>query len=196
MHTSAAFLATRFFQTYVKPEHKSILDVGSYNVNGTLRDYAPAHMNYLGIDREQGPGVDIVLEDAYQYPFNDNTFDFVVSSSCFEHDDFFWLTFLECSRVVNPGGFIYINAPSNGQYHCYPRDSWRFYPDSGIALESWARRNKHHLQLLESFIYKPMVEEWMDCVMVFCKGPPTVDRLISSQLDGFQHLRTFPTNHN
>ena len=29
---------------------------------------------------------------------------------------------------------FYLNAPSNGEFHRYPVDCWRFYPDAGGAL--------------------------------------------------------------
>jgi hypothetical protein len=44
------------------------------------------------------------------------------------------------ARVVKSGGFIYLNAPSNGYVHNHPLDIWRFYPDAGIALEKWAKK--------------------------------------------------------
>lgn len=50
------------------------------------------------------------------------------------------MTFLEYARVIKPGGMIYINAPSNGDYHRYPDDNWRFYPDCGRVLKNGLRR--------------------------------------------------------
>jgi ubiquinone/menaquinone biosynthesis C-methylase UbiE len=160
-----------FFQTYTRPHHTSCLDVGSYDVNGTLRSLSPAHVKYVGMDLEAGPGVDLVLQDPHKFPFEDNQFDLIVSSSCFEHDNMFWVTFLECVRVLKPGGFLYVNAPSNGCYHAYPQDNWRFYPDSGKALEAWAHKNAIQAFLVESFLTKQRAEgQFNDCAMVFSKG--------------------------
>ncbi len=171
MHLSALNIGRAFFEVYAQPESR-ILDVGSYDVNGTLRPVAPAGAPYTGIDLSAGPGVDLVLEDARRYPFPNDSFDLVVSTSCFEHDPMFWVSFLEMNRVLRPGGHMYINAPSNGGYHAYPRDNWRFYPDAGLALQDWGRLMGQAVTLVESFI-APQQDAWFnDCVMVFAKGEP------------------------
>jgi SAM-dependent methyltransferase len=171
-----------------------ILDVGSADVNGTLRDCAPPGCVYLGVDVAAGPGVDIVLEDVYRFPFSDGYFDRLVCTSCLEHDQLFWLTFLEMVRVVRPNGYIYVNAPSNGDYHAYPFDNWRFYPDSALALSAWAKRNGQELALVESFIARRRRDQWNDCVMVFFRGAENeipVTRLMSDSFDRYFNLRTF-----
>ncbi|MDP5132388.1 MAG: hypothetical protein NWQ54_16010, partial [Paraglaciecola sp.] len=63
----------------------------------------------------------------------------------------------------------YLNVPSNGGFHRYPVDCWRFYPDSGNALVSWAKRNSYNCQLLESFVSYQQVNPWSDFVAVFIK---------------------------
>ena len=133
----------------------SILDVGSYDVNGNLGDILKMsafsfqrNYTYVGIDRSAGPNVDLIYENEWPVPVE--TYDVVVSSSCFEHDDFFWETFLSLARSVKPGGFIYISVPSTGFYHGYPVDNWRFYNDSAIALTKWANKNKEDLVLIHT----------------------------------------------
>jgi SAM-dependent methyltransferase len=175
-----------FFRCYGDPlcvpgTFHVILDVGSYDVNGTLRPYAPvfAH-SYLGVDQVSGPGVDKVLDDPHKLPFDDDTFKLVVSSSCLEHDPMFWLTFAEIARVTAPGGFIYISAPANGPYHGHPGDCWRFYADAPKALADWATHCGHTLELVEAFMMPPQGDVWIDCVMVFGKPPaPQRDRIFN-----------------
>jgi len=169
MHSSALQTGRYFFQTYWRSGFSKILEIGSRNVNGSLRDVKPEQSEYLGVDLSEGPGVDIVLENPHRLPFEDDRFDVIVSSSCMEHDQFFWLTFSEMLRVVKPGGLIYINAPANGWYHEYPYDNWRFYPDSGIALEAWSRRVNKPSILVESFFSKRDPDLWIDMVMVFAR---------------------------
>lgn len=122
-----------------------ILEVGSCNRNGGLRDICPEASEWVGVDLEEGPGVDIVLDDPHKLPFEDCSFDAVLSSSVFEHTEFFWELFKEKCRCVKPGGYIYINAPSSGEYHPYPTDSWRFYRDAGFSLEKWAKKCGYHI---------------------------------------------------
>lgn len=176
MHYSAYINAEKFFDKYCKEsiETKKILDVGSYDVNGTMKPIFERGQ-YLGLDMESGPNVDIV-SDAHNIPFQNNYFDIVLSSSCFEHDDMFWETFLEMCRVVNYGGYLYIQAPSNGPYHGWPGDNWRFYIDSWKALEKWGKKNGYDIELVEHYIDEttpaPEYEGnriWNDSVAIYQK---------------------------
>jgi SAM-dependent methyltransferase len=106
---------------------------------------------------EDHPSVDCVVKPGDNLPFDDASFDLIVSTSCFEHDPCFWLTFKEMSRIIKPTGYIYINAPSGGHYHCYPGDNWRFYPDAGQALAYWsgkqiATEDIFPLKVVETFL--------------------------------------------
>lgn len=141
-----------------------ILDVGSYDVNGTLRPLFKnlseiPYYEYVGLDIRKGPGVDVVSTHG-SMPFDDNEFHVVVSTSCFEHDAAFWETFKEMVRVVQPGGLIYICTPSSGNEHCLP-DRWRFLSGAYPALESWV----DNVKLLESYI-DPR-DHWKDAIGIF-----------------------------
>jgi SAM-dependent methyltransferase len=150
MHPSAMDLGRLLFSTHGVGLRR-VGDIGSLDVNGSLRSLCPEGVEYIGIDLAPGKGVDLVLDDPYQYPFPDAHFDMMVSTSCFEHDPMFWLTFLEMLRVVRDDGIIYINAPSSGSYHTHPWDNWRFYPDASLAMEMWGRRSGYPVHALESF---------------------------------------------
>jgi SAM-dependent methyltransferase len=171
MHDTAMEAGKIFFETYAYQNQLRILDVGSQDVNGSLRSVAPKNAQYIGADMVQGRGVDVLLENPYTFPFDVDEFDLIVSSSCFEHTDMFWVTFLEMVRVTKPGGYIYINAPSNGKFHRYPRDNWRFYPDCGRALEMWAQRQNSPVLLMECLTLRRKNDTWNDCVLVFRKEP-------------------------
>lgn len=168
MHLSAYRNCIKFYEEFCKysSEKLKVIDFGSYDVNGSLKPIFKDH-NYIGIDMSEGPNVDIVCTND-KTPFEDNSVDIVVSSSNFEHDDFFWMTFLEMCRIVKPGGLIYINAPSSGPYHAHPGDSWRFYADSWKALAKWAIKNNYNIEILRSYIDKS--EIWCDSVGIFKKN--------------------------
>ncbi|EIC23738.1 class I SAM-dependent methyltransferase [Thiorhodovibrio frisius] len=193
MHPSALETGRQFFETYWREDCHNILDIGSRDVNGTLRAVKPEGAAYLGVDLTPGPGVELVLQDPHRLPFDDASFDVVVSTSCLEHDPLFWLTFAEMARVVKPGGLIYINAPSNGNYHGYPFDHWRFYPDAGLALARWSERVGTPVALIESFIGKRVgADPWADNVMVFARQPfahPLPEPLLCDRLPGATNLR-------
>lgn len=171
MHDTAQTSGRHFFEAYLPGNRAKVLDVGSMDVNGTLRAHAKPGWTYIGLDLEPGPGVEVVITPNGTFPFRDKSFNAVLSTSCFEHDDMFWVTFLEMCRVVKPGGFIYISAPSNGTYHRFPQDNWRFYPDSGEALARWARRSGFDVHLCESGTLRRETDFWNDFVAVFRLGP-------------------------
>lgn len=169
-----------FFQIYLNNTvGMTIVDIGSRDVNGSLRSVAPLNSTYVGVDFATGKGVDVVLEDPYVLPFDDASVDVVVSSSCFEHSEFFWLLFNEALRILKPSGVLYINAPSNGTFHRYPVDCWRFFPDSGVALQNWGRRSGYNCALLESFVGHTQNDVWNDFVAVFVKDESYASRYVN-----------------
>jgi len=173
VHRTAMRNCQRFFDRYGEylpdSDRVTVIDIGAQNVNGSLREVTPAHFKYVGVDMAAGKGVDIVLDDPYSLPLEAESADVVLCSSCFEHSEMFWLLFLEIMRVLKPTGLFYLNVPSNGPFHRYPVDCWRFYPDSGNALVAWARRNGINPILLESYTSGRDKERFNDFVAVFLK---------------------------
>lgn len=199
MHDTAMNHAKLFKNFYANPlfgdaNGAKIVDLGASDFNGSLRPVFDG-FEYVGIDLESGPNVGLVMSDPYSLPIEDRSVDVVVASSVFEHADFFWLTFLEMVRVCKPGGLIYINAPSNGFFHRYPRDSWRFYPDSSLALRDWAEVHGFDISLLESFIGPRGAEGWMDFVAIFqvADFPTRKFELISNKVEA-TNVRTPATS--
>jgi SAM-dependent methyltransferase len=85
------------------------------------------------------PQVKVVHADYPEFnvlslPYNDNTFDLVVTDQVLEHvcgDPFKAVE--ECRRVLKPGGIAIHTTPFLFQIHGYPSDYWRFTPDA-LAL--------------------------------------------------------------
>ena len=152
MHASAMNNGKLFFDTYVKKLGEvTVVDIGAQDVNGSLRQVCPSNAKYIGVDFAKARGVDVVLDDPYKLPFEDNSIDVIVSSSCFEHSEMFWLLFLEIVRILKPEGLFYLNAPSFCGFHRYPVDCYRFFPDSGNALAKWGSRNGFNTIVLEHY---------------------------------------------
>jgi SAM-dependent methyltransferase len=95
-------------------------------------------VTYTGLDMAPGPNVDVVATEPYSFPLRPESFDLVISGNVFEHIEFPWLTIREIAKVMRPGAFAVIIAPSSGPEHRYPSDCWRFYPDGMQALGKWA----------------------------------------------------------
>jgi hypothetical protein len=92
-------------------------------------------------------------------------------------------------RVLKPAGLFYLNVPSNGNFHRYPVDCWRFYPDSGGALISWAKRNGFDPVLLESYISNQHLDIWNDFVGVFLKDRKEISRYNKRILESFRDFK-------
>lgn len=196
MHPSAMTLGALFFECYLSDAAgKTVVDLGSRDVNGSLRQACPVTASYIGVDFEAGAGVDVVLQDPYQLPFADASVDVVVCSSVFEHSQFYWVVFLELMRILKPEGLLYLNVPSNGYIHRYPVDCWRFYPDAGSALVAWGTRNGYTPALLESFIAnksagtleREPASAWNDFVGVFVKQASCRTRYPQRMLSRYPH---------
>jgi len=170
MHPTSLSSGNAFSETYGGPG-KIVVDVGGKDVNGSLRSFFISRgMKYICIDMEAHSSVDIVVNPGDSLPFETGSIDLIVSTSCFEHDPCFWLTFREMARIIKSDGFIYINAPTAGPYHTYPGDNWRFYSDAGQALAYWSGK-----QISNETVYPVKVVEtfnvlgnvWNDFVCVW-----------------------------
>ncbi|KPA09147.1 type 11 methyltransferase [Candidatus Magnetomorum sp. HK-1] len=197
MHSTAIKNADLFFQKYTN-KHKInsiVVDIGSQNVNGSLREICPKNMKYIGVDFSSGNGVDIVLDDPYELPFDNGQVDYCICSSVFEHSEMFWLLFLEILRILKPDGLFYLNVPSNGHFHRYPVDCWRFYPDSGKALVKWAKKCGFNPILLESFVsLQEPPHKWNDFVAIFLKNADyaaNYNQRITGSFKNFYNALTF-----
>jgi SAM-dependent methyltransferase len=169
MHESAMSNARKFFDVFTKNKDAgTVVDIGSQDVNGTLKTVVPKKFNYIGVDFQKAANVDVVLEDPYKLPFESQSIDIVISSSCLEHSEFFWLTFVEMVRITKPDGLIYINAPSEGDYHAYPVDCWRFRQDAAFALSKYANQF-YGFNTTVLMAYVDTQAPWHDMVAIYCK---------------------------
>jgi SAM-dependent methyltransferase len=190
MHDTAMRNAKRFFDVYVRDGvGRQIVEIGSQDVNGSLRTVCPSGVDYVGVDFVEGPGVDVVLSDPYRLPVPSSTVDAVLSSSCFEHSEMFWLLYLEIMRLLKPGGLFYLNVPANGWFHRYPVDCYRFYPDSANALAKWGRLHGLRCTVLEQYTCNQADDGWNDYVAVFLKDESECSRYPRRIIDEFSSFR-------
>ncbi len=112
----------------------SILEVGSYilpkqesiALRPTLQLFT---IQYIGLDIRPGPGVDIVY-NGERMPFEDNTFDTVISLDTLEHVKWPRDFVRECVRVLKPQGYIFLATVFSFPFHSIPEDYWRFTPSA------------------------------------------------------------------
>jgi SAM-dependent methyltransferase len=202
MHVSSFEHMTALVGDFLDPgTATSVLDIGSYDVNGSYRAlFTSPAWSYTGIDLTEGPGVDVVLDTPYRFPFATGSHDLVISGQAFEHVEYFWMTFLEMLRVLRPGGMVFLIAPSRGPEHRFPQDCWRFYPDGYRALAGFG--NCDLLQVTTDWEphSDPDSGQWGDTVGVFRKRPERVrdrlSRLLFAKALALRSTKAVPSMEN
>ncbi|HLC94538.1 MAG TPA: methyltransferase domain-containing protein [Patescibacteria group bacterium] len=108
---------------------KKIIEVGSYDVNGSLRYIIELlkPKEYIGVDIERGSGVDIICSaEKLIERFGKNSFDVVISTCVLEHVRDWKTSVSNIKNVCRENGVIIIIVPSQWGFHPYPQDYWRF----------------------------------------------------------------------
>lgn len=107
MHPEAYGFVESVSRNLVKPGLR-VLEIGSLDVNGSARALFSEADRYYGIDRENGRGVDQVI-DAREYD-GMGKFDVVITTETLEHDSE-PEKIIECAaRALKPGGLLIITA--------------------------------------------------------------------------------------
>lgn len=127
MHNQAIHFMT--FVKYIFPEHfieKKILDVGSGDINGNNR-YLFTDCDYNGNDVFDSSNVTIVSRTK-DLPFEDESFDTIVSTECFEHDPEYEKSLQKMYKLLKPNGIIAFTCastdrPEHGTRKTSPQDS-------------------------------------------------------------------------
>lgn len=122
------FVYTQLTQDMIKG--KDILEVGSYDVNGSIQPFLERfdYKSYRGVDIILGPGVDSVCDvgDLVK-EFGEESFDIVITTEMMEHVQDWKRAINNMKQVLRPGGMILITTRSKGFHlHDYPGDYWRF----------------------------------------------------------------------
>ncbi len=172
MHLSSLHNMTLFRDQFLsgnESEHLEILDLGSTEMGACYRPiFDRPGWNYVGADLAPGQNVDIVLKHPFRWrEIASGSVDVLISGQVLEHVEYFWITMLEISRVLKPGGLACIIVPSGGPEHRYPLDCWRFYPDGMRALANFGRLivEDVHTQW-EGFNDPEGSDLWRDSVLV------------------------------
>lgn len=92
--------------------NKRVLEVGSYNVNGTVRVFFK-ECDYTGIDVTPGDCVDVVC--AGQDFKDDKGFDTIITCEMMEHNPFWAETFHNLMSILVPGGLLVLTCATTGR---------------------------------------------------------------------------------
>jgi SAM-dependent methyltransferase len=126
----------RFAAAHLKPDEirgRDILEVGSRDVNGSVRSIVQRHQpsSYVGVDIEDGPGVDQLCDATALVPsFRVERFDAVISTELLEHVRDWRTVINQIKEVLRPDGVVLITTRSKGfGLHGFPYDYWRYEPE-------------------------------------------------------------------
>jgi len=119
-----------------------ILDIGSLDINGTIKDLFEHPYYYVGVDLAEGKNVDVICPGhLYDSGFQ---FDVVTSSECFEHDMYYARTLSNMVRLLRPGGLMAFTCATEGRPE---HGTLKTSPDDAPLLlsidEKWANYYKN-----------------------------------------------------
>lgn len=92
---------------------KIVLDIGSLDINGN-NQYLFEDCLYLGIDLNLGKNVDFAVK-GHELQLPDESIDVIISTECFEHDQFYDLTLKNILRMLKPGGLLLFTCATTGR---------------------------------------------------------------------------------
>ncbi|GIU65913.1 class I SAM-dependent methyltransferase [Candidatus Phycosocius spiralis] len=92
---------------------KWVLDIGSFDINGN-NQYLFTQCGYLGLDLLPGKNVDLV-STGHELQLPDATFDVIISTECFEHDQYYAKTITNIVRMLKPGGLFLFTCATTGR---------------------------------------------------------------------------------
>ena len=125
-----------FIKEHIGRFREPFLEVGSkdYGTTQDLRSLLVSKGEYIGIDMENGPGVDIVMDLTDDFNQIDSKlgtkrFGAIFCLSVLEHCDNPFRMAENLTLLLKPGGIIIIGVPFSWQIHGYPNDYWRFTPE-------------------------------------------------------------------
>jgi SAM-dependent methyltransferase len=178
-----------------KTETQKVLEIGSYDVNGTIRDIVGTCESYTGVDLVAGPGVDLVAF-GHELDFESESFDLTLSAECFEHDLHWTKTFLNMTRLTKSNGIVAFTCASLGRpEHGTLRSDPTLSPGTqSLNLDYYRNLTENDFQkavVLKDFFsdfvfyYNPI--SW-DLYFIGIKKPSSFDQLKKINLPSSQEI--------
>lgn len=103
--------------------------------------------SYTTFDMDDSVDVDVV-GDVLDAPFEEESFDTVVSTQVLEHVEKPWVMVSEIYRILRTGGVCVLSAPFIVPYHAHPNDFFRF---SKVGMASLFKNEGFEIIECESY---------------------------------------------
>jgi len=123
----------------------SVLEIGSLDINGSVRPLFPDASHYHGLDLVAGDGVDEVADASTWVP--PRTYDIVVSAEVLEHAPTWREILTMMFHAATPGGMVLMTCATD------PRA-----PHS--AVDGWDVREDEYYANVAASDLRPLVEAW------------------------------------
>lgn len=127
-----------FIKKNIKKFQAPYLEIGSrYGLTWEIRKLF-SNSEYIGIDMEDGPGVDIVVDLVKDFKSVDRIlkqkrFNTVFCLSVLEHCSNPFMMAENITNLLNKNGVLYVSVPFSWEFHAFPSDYWRFTPE-GVTI--------------------------------------------------------------
>jgi len=125
-----------YVQKYAGQLNAPYLEVGSKDYGNTqaLRPLFAGRGKYVGVDMENGPGVDVVLDltadfEIIDAKLNGERFATIICFSVLEHCENPFKMADNITSLLCEGGQLCVGVPFSWKIHAYPSDYWRFTPE-------------------------------------------------------------------
>lgn len=168
MHDSSYLKMKSFKEKFLNKNIEfKILDVGSLGEYNYRNIFDEPKWDYVGLDIKEGPNVDLIIGDIYNWnEIEDNSYDIIISGQFFELLEYFWLTMVEIERVLKPNGYVCIISPSSGPDHGQNLNGYKFYEDGIRALAKYV-----DLEIIHSSVdNSPSAKPWYDACLIAKKS--------------------------
>lgn len=127
-----------FIKKNIRKFKAPYLEIGNrYGFTREIRKLFP-NSEYIGLDMEDGPAVDVVLDLTEDFNFVDTIlkqkrFNTVFCTSVLEHCSNPFKMAENITKLLNRNGVLYVSVPFSWKFHAYPSDYWRFTP-GGVRI--------------------------------------------------------------
>lgn len=116
-------------------ERTRVIEVGSLDINGSVRELFVNPAKYIGCDLVEGRGVDLVCR-GHELPYPDQSFDVAISCEALEHDKNWEATFQKMWSLTREGGIVVFTCATEGRSTHGTSD---FYPNDSPATNDYYR---------------------------------------------------------